>query len=82
LPQRSVAGKRELAFTTEKRYRGHGLANLLLRHLVGIAKKLGLSQFEADVLAENQPMLSVFRKSGLPMEQRHEGNVVHITLSL
>ncbi len=34
----------ELAFTTEKRYRGHGLANLLLRHLVGIAKKLGLSR--------------------------------------
>jgi GNAT superfamily N-acetyltransferase len=75
-------GSAELAFTTEKRYRGHGLANLLLTHLVGIAKKLGLSQFEADVLAENQPMLSVFRSCGLPMTQRQEGNVIHVTLTL
>lgn len=75
-------GCAELAFTTEKRYRGHGLAHLLLRHLVGIAKELGLAQFEADVLTENQPMLSVFRSSGLPMKQRQEGNVIRVTLTL
>jgi RimJ/RimL family protein N-acetyltransferase len=75
-------GSAELAFTIEKRYRGRGLANLLLRHLAALATELGLSRFEADVLAENQPMLHVFRKSGLPMTQRREGNVIHVILSL
>ena len=27
-------------------------------------------------------MLAVFAKSGLPMQQRREGGVVHVTLSL
>jgi hypothetical protein len=34
------------------------------------------------VLAGNQPMLTVFRRSGLPMQQRSHGGVVHVTLSL
>jgi len=72
----------ELAFLTEADYRGRGIANLVLKHLVRIAKEAGVSRFEADVLAENQPMLTVFRHSGLPMQQRREGNVVHVTLSL
>ena len=72
----------ELAFTTEKDYRGRGLADLLLRHLAGIAREMGLSRFGAEVLAENQPMLAVFRRSGLPMQLRQEGNVIHVTLSL
>jgi len=72
----------ELAFTTEERFRGRGLAGLLLGHLIGIAKELGLTRFEADVLAENQPMLAVFRRTGLPMQQQQDGNVIHVTLSL
>jgi hypothetical protein len=43
---------------------------------------LGISRFEGDVLAENQPMLAVLRQSGLPMEQQQEGNIIHVTLSL
>ena len=38
--------------------------------------------FEADVLAENQPMLAVFRRSGLPMQLGRDGNVLHVTLAL
>ena len=72
----------ELAFLTEAGYRGRGIASLVLKHLVPLAKEAGVSRFEADVLAENQPMLTVFRRSGLPMQQWREGNVVHVTLSL
>ena len=75
-------GRADLAFTTDKRYRGRGLANLILRHLVGIARELGISQFEGDVLADNQPMFAVLRQSGLPMQQQQDGNVIHVTLSL
>ena len=72
----------ELAFVTEQHYRGRGIAGLILRSLVGIAREQGVSRFEADVLAQNQGMLEVFSKSGLPMKRRREGNVVHVTLSL
>lgn len=72
----------ELAFTTDTNYRGGGIATLILRHLVRIAQEAGLSRFEADVLAENQPMLAVFRHSGLPMQLRRDGSVLHVTLSL
>ena len=72
----------ELAFLTGEGYRGRGIASLLLKHLKRIAEDAGLSQFEAEVLAQNQPMLAVFRASGLPMRQTHEGGVIHVTLPL
>ena len=72
----------EVAFTTEEDYQGRGIARLLLRHLVRIARENGVLRLEADVLAGNQPMLTVFRRSGLPMGQRSDGGVIHVTLSL
>lgn len=72
----------ELAFTIDKRYRGRGLGRLLLRHLATIAKELGIVQFEGELLADNGPMLAVLRQSGMPMHERRDGNVIHVTLSL
>jgi RimJ/RimL family protein N-acetyltransferase len=72
----------ELAFITGNEYRGRGIASLVLRHLISIGRNQGLLRFEADVLAQNQAMLAVFRGSGLAMKERREGNVVHVTLSL
>jgi RimJ/RimL family protein N-acetyltransferase len=72
----------ELAFLTAGAQRGRGIASLLLRHLTRLGQEAGLSRLEAEVLAENQAMLNVFRRSGLPLAQRREGNVVHVTLAL
>jgi GNAT superfamily N-acetyltransferase len=74
----------ELAFTVEDDYQGLGVASLLMRYMVNVArkKKNKLKSLEADVLASNLPMLAVFRHSGLPMELQHDGDVVHVTLSL
>jgi RimJ/RimL family protein N-acetyltransferase len=72
----------EIAFMTSSDFRGLGIASLILTHLQRIAREAGVQRFEADVLAENQPMLAVFRRSGLPMSVRREGNVMHVTLSL
>jgi RimJ/RimL family protein N-acetyltransferase len=76
------SGKAELAFVTGGNYRGLGIASLILRHLARIAQESGVARFEADVLAENQPMLAVFRRSGLPMQLGRDGNVLHVTLAL
>jgi RimJ/RimL family protein N-acetyltransferase len=72
----------ELAFVTDENYRGQGIASLILRHLARIGRDQGVLRLEADVLAQNQAMLAVFRRSGLPTRERPEGNVVHVTLSL
>src|SRR5262249_1385620 len=72
----------EVAFMVDGRYRGQGIASRLLRHLAAIARGHGITRFEAEVLAENRPMLSVFARSGLAMERRREGGVVHVALAL
>jgi len=72
----------EVAFTVDGRYRGQGIASRLLQHLAAIARGRGITRFEAEVLAENRPMLSVFARSGLAMERRREGGVVHVELTL
>jgi RimJ/RimL family protein N-acetyltransferase len=72
----------ELAFLTDEGYRGRGIASLVLRHLIQLAQDAGVSRLEADVLADNHPMLMVFRRSGLPMKQRREGSVIHVILEL
>ena len=72
----------EVAFVVEEDYHGLGIAGRLLRHLADIARGKGVATFEADVLSENKSMLAVFARSGLPMEKRHDGGTVHVTLSL
>jgi GNAT superfamily N-acetyltransferase len=72
----------QLAFLVQDAYHGRGIASLLLKHMIRIARAVGVKRFEAHVLAENQPMLHVFRRSGLPMAQRRHGNVIHVMLTL
>ncbi|HEY8127266.1 MAG TPA: GNAT family N-acetyltransferase [Hyphomicrobium sp.] len=76
------SGQAEIAFMTDGNYRGLGIASVILSHLTRIARDAGVSRFEAEVLAENQPMLAVFRRSGLPMSLKRDGSVLHVTLSL
>jgi RimJ/RimL family protein N-acetyltransferase len=80
----AVVGEKdaELAFVTGGKYRGLGIASLILKHLIQIARQNAMERFEAEVLAENQPMLAVLRRSGLPMQRRQEGATVLITLEL
>jgi GNAT superfamily N-acetyltransferase len=75
-------GSGELAFTVEEDYQGLGIASSLMRHLAQIAGEKGLSRLEADVLASNLSMVTVFRRSGLPITLRREDDVLHVTLSL
>jgi RimJ/RimL family protein N-acetyltransferase len=72
----------ELAFTVEEDYQGQGIAGMILRHLIRIAREKGVQQFEAEVLPENKAMLSVLARSGLPLKQSFEDGVLHLSLSL
>lgn len=81
-PPERAATRAEVAFTVEEDYQGQGLASMLLRHLVAIARERGLTHLEAEVLAGNTAMLKVFARSGLPMMQRHDAGVVHVEMAL
>ena len=72
----------QIAFAVEEDLQGRGIATRLLRRLVRIGRDQGVSRFEADVLAENRPMLKVFRRSGLPLDASEADGVVHLTLAL
>jgi GNAT superfamily N-acetyltransferase len=72
----------EVAFTVEEDFQSRGIGGLLMRHIIGIARAKGLDWLEADVLSRNLPMLNVFRRCGLPMAVRYDGDVIHVILSL
>jgi GNAT superfamily N-acetyltransferase len=75
-------GKAEVAFAVIDQYQGQGIGTALMRHLVGIARGIGLREWIADVLPENDAMLKMFTKSGLPLTTKCEANVVHVVLRL
>jgi len=75
--------KAEVAFTVIDQYQRQGIAPILLRHLVGIARAAGLNTLIAEVLTENMQMLKVFERSGFPVQtNRDHPEVVHVTMTL
>ena len=72
----------EVAFMVLDRYQGQGIATMIMKHLLLIARDRGIDQFEAEVLVENAKMLSVFTRSGLPMTRSRDGDVFHVTMPL
>jgi GNAT superfamily N-acetyltransferase len=75
-------GKAEVAFAVIDEYQGLGTGAALLRHLTLIARENGLQQLTAEVLAENVPMLTLFRKCGCRMTTSARAGVVHVALDL
>ncbi len=72
----------EVAFTVEEDYQGHGLAGRLFNCLADIARTKGVATFEAEVLPGNKAMIAVFKRRGLPMNQKNIDGLIHVTLSL
>lgn len=72
----------EVAFTVDQNHRGLGVGSLLLEHLTRIALSIGVTTFVADVLADNQNMLDVFRRSTLAMTSTIHRGVTRVELVL
>jgi RimJ/RimL family protein N-acetyltransferase len=72
----------EVAFTVEEDYHGLGIAGMMLRHLTGIAKDKGVTEFHAEVLPGNKGMLAVFNKSGFPVKLEYAEDLAHVTILL
>jgi acyl-CoA hydrolase/GNAT superfamily N-acetyltransferase len=58
-----------VAFAVRDSHQNRGIGTELLAFLVYIAKRQGLMGLTAEVLKENEPMLRVFEKVGVPLEK-------------
>lgn len=72
----------ELAVAVAHREQAHGIASLLLEHLVSAAREAGVRRLTAEVLTANHDMLRVLADAGLPLTRRTDADVVHVTLEL
>jgi acetyl coenzyme A synthetase (ADP forming)-like protein len=79
-PKRPTAA--ECAFTIADRYHGCGIGTKLLEKLAEIARMNGITQFEAEVLPENQRMLDVFLCSGFDATSRSSEGSVHVSFPI
>ena len=74
--------KAEVAFLVTDSFQGLGLASLIFKHLVTIARESGITQFEAEVLPSNEAMLKVFTRSGIPVTRTATRDSVHVLMDL
>ncbi len=72
----------EVAFVTAEAHRGDGIASELLRRLAVLARAVGINQFVAQTLPQNQQMLGVFARSPFKSVTKFAGGIVDVSMSL
>src|SRR4051812_31577502 len=72
----------EVAFAVADDFQGKGLATMLLERLAVLASQSGFEKFQASTLADNLPMLEVFRDSGFEIRSKTSAGVVDLQLAL
>ena len=75
-------GHAEVAFTVADDFQGRGLGGILFRRLAALARARGIAVFEAEVLKNNERMLRVFERTGLPTATRDQGSILTILMTL
>jgi RimJ/RimL family protein N-acetyltransferase len=73
-------GRAEVAFSVIDAYQKKGLGTALMRRLAAIGREARLTEFFAEVLSDNVPMMKVFKRSGLTMTTKLEGPVFYVSL--
>jgi acyl-CoA hydrolase/RimJ/RimL family protein N-acetyltransferase len=73
-------GYADVAFMVDPAWQGTGLGSHLVARVTEYARAHGVRGFTADVLAENAPMLAVFRKAGLRMESHLDSGSFEVHL--
>jgi len=72
----------EFAMIVEEDYQGFGLGKLIFKHLITIARAMGINKFDAEVLPANERMLNLLRKTGLPMNMLTRDESVYVSIDL
>lgn len=78
-PERPVA---EVAFFTDDRMSGRGIATLLLEYLAAYGREIGISRFEATVLPNNRKMVRVFQAAGFAASSAYAEGVIEVSFDI
>ena len=79
----SAPGEAEVAFVVSDEFQGRGVASLLLEYLAEVGRAVGIIRFRAETMAENLPMLEVFRHAGfIERVGTPEAGVVGVSLDI
>ncbi len=70
----------EVALAVTDSMHGHGIATLLLEHLVSLARARGMETFVAEVLPGNYAVLGVLADTGLTVRRRYDDGVVDLSM--
>ena len=68
----------EAALAVEDSHQGRGIGTQIVETLARAARQNGITAFEADVLAENQQMIEVFRDVGFPVHSGLKYGTLHV----
>ncbi len=71
----------ELAFVVRDDYQNKGVGSELVSYLTYLAQKQGISNFYAEVLLDNLPMLHLFEKMGFDIERTSVEGVYELKMS-
>jgi GNAT superfamily N-acetyltransferase len=72
----------EVAFVVADKFQHHGIATLLLHHLVQRARECGITHLVAEVLDENKAMLAVFHATGFPTQSENKWGTVELSMRI
>ena len=78
----SVPDCAEVGLTVADEYQHRGAGTLLLRHLVALARSIGIRKLIADVLEGNEAMIELVASSRLPVRQTAEHGICRVVLEL
>ena len=70
----------ELALAVADDMHRHGIATLLLEHLVSLARARGVKVLVADVLPDNYTVLRVLSDAGLAVRRKYDDGVVELSM--
>ncbi|WP_425326090.1 GNAT family N-acetyltransferase [Nocardia otitidiscaviarum] len=82
LAERGEPRAAEVAFVVADGHQGRGLGSILLEHLAGAAAENDIDTFVAEVLAENNAMVQVFRDAGYQVQRSRDGSVLHLEFAI
>ena len=74
------AAAAELALAVADSMHRHGIATLLLEHLVSLARARGVKVMVADVLPDNYTVLRVLSDAGLAVRRKYADGVVELSM--
>lgn len=72
----------EVAFVVGEAHQGRGIGTRLLEWLVKVARRNGITSFEAEVLAENKAMMHIFRTYGFHVTSLVGEGVYHVSFPI